>query len=124
MYFIGTASLSRFLRVLILAYAHYSLCRNKKQYHNYSSENCRSNSRLSHIISHTSYIRNSKPLAIFCRCTAGFVSNFVGNPDNRFSGDEAHILSRPDLNQSTPMKIKFFLTSFHVLIRVDMLRKL
>ena len=27
----------------------------------------------------------SKPLAIFCVCTARFVSDLVGNPDDRFS---------------------------------------
>ena len=26
-----------------------------------------------------------KPLAIFCSCTAGFVSDLVGNPEDRFS---------------------------------------
>ena len=35
--------------------------------------------------------RNFKPLAIFCSCTVWFVSNMVGNPEDRFSHDEAHI---------------------------------
>ena len=30
-------------------------------------------------------------LAIFCGCTARFVSDLVGNPDDRFSHNEAHI---------------------------------
>ena len=37
------------------------------------------------------YIRNSKPLVIFyCGCTARFVSDLVGNPEDRFSHNEAH----------------------------------
>ena len=43
----------------------------------------------------TSYIRNFKPLAIFCGCTARFVSDLVGNPEDRFSHNEAHILIDP-----------------------------
>ena len=34
-------------------------------------------------------IRNFKPLAIFCGCTARFVSDLVENPEDRFSHDEA-----------------------------------
>ena len=30
-------------------------------------------------------MRNFKPLAIFCGCTARFVSGLVGNPEDRFS---------------------------------------
>ena len=30
------------------------------------------------------------PIAIFCDCTARFVSDLVGNPEDRFSHDEAH----------------------------------
>ena len=37
------------------------------------------------------YIRNFKPLAILCGCTAWFVSDLVGNPEDRFSHNEAHI---------------------------------
>ena len=38
---------------------------------------------------------NFKPLAIFCDCTARFVSDLVGNPEDRFSQNEAHFsLSR------------------------------
>ena len=31
------------------------------------------------------------PLAIFCVCTAWFVSDLVGDPEDRFSQNEAHI---------------------------------
>ena len=34
-------------------------------------------------------IRNLKPLAILCGCTARFVSDLVGNPDDRVSYDTA-----------------------------------
>ena len=40
-----------------------------------------------------STIRNFKPLVIFCDCTARFVSNLVGNPEDRFSQNEAHFIS-------------------------------
>ena len=30
------------------------------------------------------------PLAIFCGCTAQFVSDLVGNPEDRFCRDMAH----------------------------------
>ena len=33
-----------------------------------------------------------KPLAVFCGCTAWFVSNLVGNPEDRFSRDVAQWL--------------------------------
>ena len=39
----------------------------------------------------TSYIRNFKPLAILCGCTASFVWGLVRNPEDRFSHNEAHI---------------------------------
>ena len=34
---------------------------------------------------------NFKPLAIFCGFTAWFVSDLVGNPEDWFSHNEAHI---------------------------------
>ena len=40
----------------------------------------------------STYIRNFKPLAIFCGCTDRFVSYLVGHPEDRFSHNEAHIL--------------------------------
>ena len=39
-----------------------------------------------------SSLRNFKPLAIFCGCTARFVSDLVGNPEDRFSQNEAHLM--------------------------------
>ena len=35
--------------------------------------------------------QNCQPLAIFCGCTARFVSDLVGNPEDRFSHNEAQI---------------------------------
>ena len=35
--------------------------------------------------------RNFESLAIFCACTAQFVSDLVGNPEDGFSHDAAHI---------------------------------
>ena len=35
--------------------------------------------------------QNVKPSAIFCGCTARFVSDLVGNPEDRFSHNEAQI---------------------------------
>ena len=37
-----------------------------------------------------------KPLAIFCGCTAHFVSDLVGNPDVRFSRDAAKLQGNID----------------------------
>ena len=37
-------------------------------------------------------MRNFKPLAVLCGCTAWFVSDLVGNPEDRFSHNEAHLL--------------------------------
>ena len=34
---------------------------------------------------------NFKPLTIFCDCTARFVLDQVGNPEDRFSHNEAHM---------------------------------
>ena len=33
----------------------------------------------------------TKALTIFCNCTARFVSDLVGNPEDRFSHNEAHL---------------------------------
>ena len=35
--------------------------------------------------------QNVKPLAIFCGCTARFLSGLGGNPEDRFSHNEAQI---------------------------------
>ena len=37
-------------------------------------------------------IRNFKSLTIFCGCTARFVSDLVGNTEDRFSHNEAHLI--------------------------------
>ena len=39
-------------------------------------------------------IWNFKPLAIFCRCAAQFVSDLVREPDNRFSCDATHLTNK------------------------------
>ena len=39
-----------------------------------------------------SEFKNFKPLAIYSDCTARFVSDLVGNPEDRFSHNEVHIL--------------------------------
>ena len=49
----------------------------------------------------TTYIRNFKPLAISCGCTVWFVSDQVGNPENRFSQNEAHIEHIANVNGRT-----------------------
>ena len=52
----------------------------------------------------TSYIQNFKPLAIFYFCTARFVSELVGNPEDRFSHNEAQIsvvISHEQLRDNT-----------------------
>ena len=41
---------------------------------------------------------NFKPLAIFCDCTARFVSDQVRNPEDRFSQNEAQIIQRQLFN--------------------------
>ena len=38
-------------------------------------------------------IQNFKPLAIFCGRTARFVSDLVGNPEDEFSLDAAHLFA-------------------------------
>ena len=40
----------------------------------------------------TSYIRNFKSLTIFSNCAAQFVSDLVGNPEDRFCHDPAQII--------------------------------
>ena len=39
------------------------------------------------------YMRNLKPPPSFCSCAGRFVSYLVGNPEDRFSHDEAHLSS-------------------------------
>ena len=40
---------------------------------------------------------NFKLLAIFCGCTAWSVSDLVGNPEDRFSHNEAHMWSAVEM---------------------------
>ena len=47
------------------------------------------------------YIRNFKPLASFCGCAGRFVSYLVGNPEERFSRNEAQFI--------LPITCRFFL---------------
>ena len=42
-------------------------------------------------------IQSFKPTAIFCGCTARFVSDLVGNPEDRFSRDVAYLHRRVSL---------------------------
>ena len=39
------------------------------------------------------YIRNFKPLAIMCSCTARFVLDLFGNPEDRFSHNDYAFLT-------------------------------
>ena len=39
-------------------------------------------------------IMNFKPPAIFYGCTARFISDLVGNPEDRFSHNEAHMIKQ------------------------------
>ena len=41
---------------------------------------------------YTSLIKNFKPLTSFCGCTARFVLDLVGNPEDRFSYKKAHMI--------------------------------
>ena len=41
----------------------------------------------------TSLIRDFKPLAIFFGCTALFVSDLIGKPEDRFSHNKAQLIS-------------------------------
>ena len=53
------------------------------------------------------------PLDTFCGRTAWFVSDLVGNPEDRFSHIEAHILNC--LEQSSFGKVKPFLASQNII---------
>ena len=56
--------------------------------------NCAADQRLCfcYTVIQSLYIRNLKPLAIFCGCTSWFVSDQVKNPEDRFCHNEAHII--------------------------------
>ena len=47
-------------------------------------------------------------LAIFCGCTARFVSDLVGNPEDRVSQNEAHLAADTFQTVETPAIIFFF----------------
>ena len=47
-----------------------------------------------------SKIKIFQPLSIFCGCRAGFVSDLVGNPEDRFSRVATHIIHRAHSNVS------------------------
>ena len=53
-------------------------------------------------------MHNFKPLVILCGCTARFVSDLVGNPEDRFSHNEAHIGSRLELHLSLVVRKPVF----------------
>ena len=42
-----------------------------------------------------------KPLAILCDCTARFVLDLVGNPEDRFSHNEAQFVHQIEFDNST-----------------------
>ena len=44
------------------------------------------------IHSSTSFIQNFKSLSIFCDCTVRFMSDLVGNTEDRFSRDTAQMI--------------------------------
>ena len=43
-------------------------------------------------------MQNFEPLASLCTSAGRFESYLVGNPEDRFSRDEAHMLSRETVN--------------------------
>ena len=55
------------------------------------------------------YSRNFKALASFCGCAGWFVSCLVGNPEDRFSRDEAHVFSNKKQNKHKRSGNCFFL---------------
>ena len=63
----------------------FGLCENKVA--DQVRSNCAADQRLCFRFTDTT---NHKPLAIFCGCIEWFVSDQVGNPEDRFSHNEAH----------------------------------
>ena len=49
-------------------------------------------------------IPNFKPLVIFCGCTALFVSDLVGNPEDRVSHNETHLVN---IGASAQQRIRY-----------------
>ena len=58
-------------------------------------------------------IRNFKPLAIFCGCTAWFVSDQVGNNEDRFSHNEAHMIRVITTENSLVIRTLLFILSLY-----------
>ena len=62
--------------------------------------NCAANQRLCfRYIDSTIPPLPKRPLEIICCCTARFASDVVGNPEDRFSHNEAHIVFRASVEQ-------------------------
>ena len=66
----------------------------------------------------TFLIRNFKPLAIFSGCTTRFVSDVVGNPEDRFSQNDAQLRSTLHL---VCFFWKRYLTIYYIVINVGKL---
>ena len=64
--------------------------------------NCAANQALCFRYIDSTIIRNFQPLAIFCSRTARFVSDLIGNTDNRFSRDVAEIMLLADIDVYLP----------------------
>ena len=63
------------------------ICQNKDA--DQLRSNCAADQRLCFRYTVSSILLLPKPLAIFCGCTARVVSDLVGNPEDRFSQNEA-----------------------------------
>ena len=55
--------------------------------------------------------KNFKPPAIFCGCTAQFVSDLVGNPKDRFSCEAAHLSYDTSVIQRISSCCKYCMTT-------------
>ena len=79
------------MRKPVFAYAKTkdTVCKNKGA--DQLRSNCPADQRLCFRYIDSKVPRHFKPLTIFCDCTARFVSDLVGNPDDTFSRDVAHI---------------------------------
>ena len=63
----------------------------------------------------TTKIRNFKPLTIFCGCIGRSMSDLVGNPEDRFSHNEAHFVEASVRFRSKLRQLKRPKRSEHVL---------
>ena len=68
----------------------FCICKNKDA--DQIRGNREADQRLCFRYTYSTIIRNFQPLAIFCGCTARFLSDLVGNPEDRFSHNEAHMM--------------------------------